>query len=132
MSLSVTEGHGGGWGRKGRGVWWVQTAKRTAWRIYPPVCPSQPEVGLRFGRVLAARTVLITWDGGHPLTCLEPPSPLLQALAPHLPLSTPHPKSNSKTRAMLAFLGVNRKRGGDGEVTAVRVARVVHVALSAS
>lgn len=32
---------------------------------------------------------------------------------------------------MLAFLGVNRKRAGDGEVTAVRVVRVVHVALLA-
>ena len=112
MSLSVTEGHGGDGGRKGRGVPWVQTAKRTAWRIYPPVCPSQLEVGLRFGHVVAAKTVLITWDSGHPLTCLEPPSPPHQALMPHLPLSAPIPSQIPRPEPCWPFWGSTGKEGG--------------------
>lgn len=59
---------------------------KKALRICPQVCPSQPEGGgLQCSHLLAARTLLTTWNRGHLLSCLEPSSPPLQALMPTTP-----------------------------------------------
>lgn len=99
---------------------------KKALRICPQVCPAQPEEGdLQRGHLLAARTVLSTCDCGHPLTCPEPSSPPLQALMPH----PPHPKTNSKARAVVAFPGGQQEKRGDGDCS--EGVKGVHVALSA-
>lgn len=54
--------------------------------------------------------------GIHSLTHLDPSTPPFQVLCPIIP-PAPHPKSNSKARAMVAFLGGQQEEGE--EVTAV-------------
>lgn len=107
---NVTVKHKGGDGWKGRGVWWVRTTKGIE-NLFIVCLPIRKRVA--FSVVIIELPDCIKHLGlWTSLTCLEPSFPPLQALVPHPPLSAPHPKSNSKARATVAFLGVSRKRGG--------------------
>lgn len=86
-------------------------AKRTAGRISPEVWPSKP------GEVPSPRSCFSCqncvnhreqWTASHESSAPVPP---LRALGPLPPLFAPQPESNSKARALLAFLGINRKKG---------------------
>lgn len=82
---------------------------KKAWRTYPqsvlPARRAWPSPWASF----SCQTVLTPWDCGHSLTHLDPSTSPSQVLCPIVP-PAPHPKSNSKARAMVAFRGVSRKR----------------------
>lgn len=79
----------------------------------------------------SCQTVLTTWDCGHHLTCLEPSSPPLQAL--HAPSSLLCSPSQVKFQGQShdGLPGGQQEKRGNGEATAVRGVKVVHVALLA-